>query len=439
MDRVSYAPPAPANLMTSTSSMKPGAPATEPIATGFANLALVALFLFPVLPVSAGVNGMLAQLLFAVLALLSVAMRLRLPQPLTRSWGLVTLYYVGLATSMALRSWANDMSDYGVLARVVMPLAAILVGYQIAGKPLKYIRRILILSSVALLVIHASVHLGIYNLADIWYYRDSSELGQERAYYQIFRAAGTFGYPSEAAIILVVLLVMYVGRLGQWNRQSIPVAVLTFGGILATQSRAGIGLLAAAMACLILYLPGRKKIVFLLVLGAAGLVNVSLTYISNSFGSDLSETNLALRMLEQTYLYDILFNGARDLYGVADYRAHFGMLEGNYLTLFLRGGILALVVEVCVMLLITFSLFRSRPAVAGHRAIWLFTLLVFLFNALAFNFFTGLLVQGKAAVIVWSLWGYTLMLARGNHPAARPAGECAIGRKTARSTWMRHS
>lgn len=380
---------------------------TNRISFPFVSLAIYVLILFPVLPLTAGANGFLTQSTFAFIIILPILLRRSLPPPLPRYWLILLIYFVIVAFAMALRKSSNDTEDYATLLRFAMPLAAVVAGFSLAGRPVKFLRNLIIFSSISLISIHALVILGEYSAANIWYFRDSSELGQKRAFYHIFRAAGFFGYPSEAAIILSVLVLLYVGRVGEWSMRTLSIIALVFVAVLATQSRAGLGVLSLALLCLLLYLPGRRKLL-LVFLGAIFIMsNLSLTYLEGSMANDISDTNLFIRFQELNFLYQAIFQGMSMEYGVDEYRNYFGTLESNYLTLYLRGGLIAVLAEAVLMIIIGILIAATPVGTAGQRAIRTFAAILFLANAIVINLLSGIAVQGKAAVFVWMLWGFT--------------------------------
>lgn len=374
------------------------------------SFAIYGMVLFPVLPLSVGLNGFLAQATFSIPILLSVLLGGTLPPILRKPWVIIILLYLVILVGMSFRGWANEFSDFLTLVRFMMPLAAIVAGYQLAGKSPEFIRKLIVFLCVSLLVIHLLVISGVYEIADVWYYRGSDELGDRRKFYHIFRASGFMGYPSEAGIILSVLLLIYVALKGSLSKQPLAITALVFLCVMLTQSRAAIALLFGVIVTLLFYLDNRRHllIVFAAIIYVAS--HFSYSYLTGSFNDDWSQTNLATRASELLYMKAVILDGLQTREGVSAYREFFGVLESNYLTLYLRGGLLASLSHFVVMLTIGISVIRLRLSRPSYRAVKTFTGVLFIVNALVLDFFTGVFTQGKSAVLVWSLWGVVLGL-----------------------------
>ena len=242
-------------------------------------------------------------------------------------------------------------------------------------------------------------------MADIWYYRDSSELNSIRTFYHIYRAAGFFGYPSEAALVIIFLFVLIVGCTDIQESKLIVYLVLAILAVGLTQSRVGLGFLAILLFLYFRF--SRKKLILSVMplLLFPVLSNMAFTYFYGSFSENIESSNIATRASEFTFFIDSFFSKSLPIINVNQYREFYGTLESYYLTLLLRGGTFAVLAEVITQLCLLVYLVLIKVETRNIELFKWFTVITVFLNVSVLNFFSGVFVQGKSAVIVWMLIG----------------------------------
>lgn len=363
---------------------------------------IIVIFLLPIMSSNSGLAGIIWQ----VPVIVVVATQSMFSQKLVNPMQLVKfLILVVLLLSVLLCLNMKELTDFVVIFKLIMGLCGFACGVYCSQYKVNFLW-IFMFSSCLILVLHVCVLVGLYPLVDMYYFRNSSEFGGTRQFYHIFRATGVFGYPSEAALVTVFLAFIAVGRLGR--RSSILVLSITLLIVILTQSRFGLGMF---LLFFITYYRYNIRILItcfivfcILTIVAASVLDT--TYFLNSFADQIDNTNLYTRFHEINYLLTSVLK-ASEVLSVTQYKQIFGTLESNYLSLWLRGGYIAVLCDIIVHLVILGCLIKIRP-LSDYKRFTDCLIVMICLNILVFNFITGLLVQGKSAIVIWLCLGYVV-------------------------------
>lgn len=382
----------------------------------FAGMALVLLVVLPIFPVAPGVAGFLQQIIPSTVFLFCLSFVARIPTQLLTPILIVGCYILISLLGYASRADFNELSDYLTILRGVVMISAILSGYFLFEADSSVIRNVLLFVLGSTLLIHLSVLNGNFFLSDLFYVRNSDDFALQRSFYHIYRASGTFGFPSELAIFTTILMLIYLSTVQRFSPGIWCLVVYVLAIILLSQSRAGLGVFLLGLFAsflgrrgVVAFMPQLLLGVFFTVFCFYGIVVYAPdSYLGRSVLGFDSAGNLVTRFNELELALKVL-SGETGLHmGVTEYRATYGTLESNYLTQFLRGGVLSMLAEVLLNLAVVLHLLRRMGKASPASGLILFLITLFLLNGLVFNFLTGLTIQGKSAYLVWFAWGYVL-------------------------------